>query len=44
MVILSEFNILEYNGRMILIDWPQALKKNEANASELLEARQKPTY
>ncbi len=34
---LSEFNILEYNGRTILIDWPQALKKNEANASELLE-------
>jgi len=34
---LSEFNILEENGKTILIDWPQALKKDAPTASELLE-------
>lgn len=35
---LSEYNIiLEPNGHILIIDWPQAVKTGHANAAELLE-------
>jgi RIO kinase 2 len=35
---LSEYNIiLEHDGHILIIDWPQAVKTDHANAAELLE-------
>jgi RIO kinase 2 len=35
---LSEYNIiLKPDGHVLIIDWPQAVKTNHANAEELLE-------
>jgi len=35
---LSEYNIiLKPDGHILIIDWPQAVKTNHANAKELLE-------
>jgi RIO kinase 2 len=35
---LSEYNIiLQPDGHVLIIDWPQAVKTDHANASELLE-------
>jgi RIO kinase 2 len=35
---ISEYNIiLKPNGHLLIIDWPQAVKTDHANAAELLE-------